>query len=43
LRWAAERPARSLVWVSHDTAMRDRITNRTIHIENGKLVNPQTP
>ena len=34
-RWAAERPDRSLVWVSHDTAMRQRVTNRTIHIEGG--------
>lgn len=36
--WAAQRPSRSLVWVSHDAGVQQRATGRSVRIEAGRIV-----
>jgi putative ABC transport system ATP-binding protein len=36
--WAAERPGRALVWVSHDAGVQQRVTRRSVRIDGGRVV-----
>jgi putative ABC transport system ATP-binding protein len=36
--WAAERPSRGLVWVTHDVGVQERVTRRTVRVEGGHVV-----
>ena len=42
--WIAERPdCRALLWVSHDPQQTERLANRTIRVESGRLYEAPTP
>jgi putative ABC transport system ATP-binding protein len=36
--WVAQRPSRSLVWVSHDAGVQQRAAQRSVRIEAGRIV-----